>query len=242
MNSWRDTRRTLILACIFLLLTVPLVTQGAGAEKTWRIKYRDHCLFPCCWMWYVRDSELHTNQTDEKLRGFFTGCQTPRDFYDRIQQHVRDSFREIIYTDLDMNMRSLPVIVDTLLSNDTVFLFCHHQAFIFAAGVKAMFSTYDEQTNRYVLNAGCSDFSLEIWRSADLHEPILPYRSHVQIIIDEWNGTSVFELNNVTTDRIEADNWEDEFRPFNQFDDVPFPRCFPRFFSALKNSLLETKG
>jgi len=229
MNILGGKRKILLAGLLVCVIGLPCATPFCSAECVWRVQHQD--FFPWCWMYDVRDSELHENHTDEKLRLFFSGCTTPREFYDRIQAHVLDSYREIQYTDLAMNEQRLPVIVDTLTSNETVYLFCHHQALVFVAGVKAMFSTYDEQQKRYVLNDSYGEFSLEIWRSWDFHPPIFPYRSHVQLVIDTWNGTEQFTIENVTFERLETDNWEDEYRGFNKYND-----CFFYPFSPAKRN------
>ena len=227
-------QKKIIIVTIFMitLLLFSGITASATSEKVWKHRLREP--FFIYYMNFVRDSELQKNNTYDKLRTFFNGCDTPQEFYDRIQKYVNESLDVNDY-DLSMNEFRLPNIVDTIVDNNAT-LFCQQQTFLFAAGIKAMYSHYDNQTKRFVLNDGCGDFKIEIWRSFDLNPPILPFRSHVQIVIDKWNGTDTFLINEKTVDKIETDTWENEYREFNKRDDSLF---YP-FFPSKLNSVMYT--
>lgn len=153
------------------------------------------------------DDELLKNDTYDKLRAFFSCCDTPSEFYGRIQQYVCDA--EIAGPG-DISIIEMPVlsfIVNTIVDYNAT-LYCHQQALLLAVGIKAMFSHYNVEMGAFVLVDGCGDFKLEFWRSFDLRPPIRPYQSHLQLVIDEWNGAKIFEINNIGADKIEVDTWE----------------------------------
>jgi hypothetical protein len=135
-----------------------------------------------------------------------------------------------------MTEKRLSVIVDTIADNKST-LWCTQQTFLFIAGVKAMFSNYDEKLRRYILNDECGDFKLEIWRCWLHFPPKLPFRTHVQIVVDMWNGTDTFEITDKNADKIEIDNWENEYRAFDKTNDC----LIYSFFPAKINSVLYTK-
>jgi len=224
-----------VIAVILIIFGSAIIVRAANdsacLSKIWKNRLREP------WfnlMLFVSDKELNKNNTYEKLKTFFNGCDTPKEFYDRVQKYVNESLDVPDY-DLSMNEWRLPIIVDTIIDYNAT-LYCQQQSLLFLAGVKAMFSHYDENLGRYVLNDGCGDFKLQIWRSFDLHPPIFPYRSHVQIVVDKWNGTDRFEINGKTTHKIETDTWENEYRAFNKRNDCLF---YP-FFPAKLNSILFT--
>ncbi len=160
----------------------------------------------------ITDEEFNTKDTYQKLRKFFSGCKSPIDFYERIQETVKDAYKE---GNPDTSETSLSRIVEEIEDNKAN-LHCVQQSLLLCAGIKAMYSNYDEKENRYYLDENYQEFKLEIWRSFDLTPPILPYRSHAQVVIDVWNGTDYFEIDGKQVDKIEVDTWENEFRTFNK--------------------------
>jgi hypothetical protein len=228
-----EYKKTLMTVLVIIFLIFSGMAASASHSKIWKHRLKE---FWFNYSLYVDDEELQKNNTYEKLRNFFNGCDTPGEFYHRIQQYVNESLDVNDY-DLSMNEFRLPIIVDTITDNNAT-LYCQQQTFLFAAGIKAMYSHYDDQLGRCVLNDGCGDFKIEIWRSFDLNPPILPFRSHVQIVVDKWNGTDSFLINDKTVDKLETDTWENEYRAFNKRNDCLF---YP-FFPAKLNSILFTKN
>jgi len=219
-----------IIITIFLFFSV--TAAAASYSKIWKQRLKEpwinHMLF-------ISDKELNENNTYEKLRTFFNECTIPKEFYDRIQKYVGDYFKDG-ESDLPPNETSLSRIANEITDNNAT-LFCHQQAYLFIAGVIAMFSHYDEHLKRYVLNDECGDFKMELWRSFDVSAPpIYLYRSHIQVVINKWNGSEIFYINGKYSNRLEVDTWENEFRPFNKRNDCLF---FP-FFPAKLNSVIIT--
>jgi len=230
--------KSLKLVLIIVIVVTPLlfscVTTSVSSQKIWKDKRKELIFFN--YLRYICDNEMKKNNNYEKLQTFFNNCITPLDFYNRIQEYIDDAYKEID-PDIPSSQRHLTNIVNEIMDYNAT-LDCAHQSLLFIAGVKAVFSHYDDQLGKYVLNDDCGDFKIEIWRSFDLHPPTYPYRSHVQVVIDKWNGTDTFEIDNKTVNKIETDTWEDEFRTFNKRNDCLF---FP-FFPAKLNSILYTKS
>lgn len=207
------------------------------SKIVWKIKPKQiflHLTFPLCTINSIR--QMNLNYTYEKLRTFFSNCQTPEDFYFRMQNYIRDAGVE---AEPDFpNIFEIPSLSQTADSiiDYNASLYCLRQTILLAAGIKAMFSHFDSSVNDYVLDDNHSHFKLEIWRSFDLHKPILPYRTHYQLVIDMWDGKDYFNVNNKIVDKIEIDTWENEFREFNKRNDCLF---FP-FFPAKLDSLFIT--
>jgi hypothetical protein len=232
------TRKTIQLIFVVLMvciLTVPITS--ASSSKIWKDKLKE--IFNSWAVPANSDKEMLKNNTYEKLRTFFGGCDTPWQFYDRVNKCVLDSMKGVP-SDLPMLPAlfgpKLSDVVDCITDEDAS-LWCYHQVWLLAGGIKAMFSYYDETKSTYVLNDGCGDFKLEVYRSIDLHRPIFPWRSHVQMVVDMWNGTDTFVIDNKTVDKIEIDTWEGEYREFDKWNDCLF---YP-FFPAKLNSLFYTK-
>ena len=229
--------KILAIAIIIIIFGSTIVVRAdndsAYQSKIWKNRLREPW---SNYMLFVSDKELQKNNTYEKLKIFFNECITPEDFYDRIEKYVRDAYKKGVGDpDISSSQLHIEFIVNEIIDNNAT-LDCQHQSLLFAAGVKAMFSHYDEELGRYVLNDGCGDFKLEIWRSFDLTPPIFLTRSHVQVVIDKWNGTDIFKINNTLANKIEVDTWEDEYRVFNKRNDCLF---WP-FLPAKLNSILYT--
>ena len=225
-----------VLIFMILIGNVFIFTSGKAISSTPTIIWKESKkeIMPINWTTFISDSEIEKNNNYEKLRKFFNDCETPRQFYDRMQQYIKELSKTKDYS-LPINENKLNVIVDAVADNNAT-LYCHQQVILLAAGVKATFSHYDERAKKYVLNKGCGSFKLEIWRSFDLHFPLLPYRSHVQLVVDKWNGTDTFEIKKVNTDKLEIDTWENEYRAFNKRNDC----LFYIFFPAKLNSVIYT--
>jgi len=197
-------------------------------SKVWR-------QIPCdLWVYYgkfLKDKEIIRNNTYEKLNIFFKNCTTPKDFYDRIQECVADAS----LNGPDSEHQGEPIIsklIDTLADNNST-LWCHHQTILFGAGVKAVFSDCDEQNETLILKPGFGDFKLEIWRSVVPIPPIIPIRTHVQLVINKWNGTDFFCINNRTFNRLEVDNWQNQYRGFYRRNDDWFFGLVPAKINSL---------
>ncbi|RLF53350.1 MAG: hypothetical protein DRN24_01210 [Thermoplasmata archaeon] len=182
------------------------------------------------------DREMLYNNTYQKLRNFFINCTTPYEFYNRINMSILEK-NTINPWQHDCYGFDLSRIVDTVVNKKKPILWCHQQAILFAAGVKAVFSHYDEDKKQFVLNKNCGEFKIEIWRSLSLIRPVFPYRSHVQLIIDKWNGTDTFIINNKTVDKIEVDTSENE--PIREWHKTNECLIYP-FFPAKLNSIMFT--
>jgi len=180
--------------------------------------------------------EMLSENTYEKLRIFFSNCSTPSDFYIRINESIVD-LNETDTSQHDLYGWDLSEIVDMALNKEDPILWCHQQATLFAAGVKAMFSHYDEQIGRFVLNDDVGDFKLEMWRSFSLVPPIAPYRSHRTLVIDIWNGEDYFLIDEEFVDKIEVDTSADD--PIREWDKRNDCLLYP-FLGAKLNSFLYT--
>ena len=181
---------------------------------------------------FLNDRLLKKNNTYQKLRTFFSGCYVPLDFHNRIQKYVSKSldFKE---NDLNWIDFRLPLIVDKVQKNNGK-LSCHQQIYLFMAGVKAIFSQYNDNFRKYVIKKDIGDFKLEIWRKFDLTPPLLPYKSHIFLVIDIWNGEENFEINNETVEKIKIDTWYNEFKKFDKTDDyLKYPYFPPNINSIM---------
>lgn len=222
------TRIITVLILLSILFCSCASVTSISSKKVWRQMPIDLWAF---FGKYLRDEELIKNNTYEKLNIFFRNCTTPKDFYDRIQECVIDANLEDYYSEF----RGAPIIsgiIDTLDDNQST-LFCHHQTILFAAGVKAVFSDYDEQNETFTLKPGYGDFKLEIWRSIVPVYPKVPIRTHVQLVINKWNGTEFFCVNNRIYNRLEVDNWENQYRGFNRRNDDWFFGLVPAKINSL---------
>ena len=212
------------------------LTVDESIGKKWRVRYKE--LFPRQWAYFVRDSKLIQNHTDEKLRIFFDGCETPRDFYVRIEENVYDYYiGEHGYVEPDLSNREcdIDIIVDTVLKEKST-LYSFQQAMLLLAGVKAVFSTYDEEMEMFVTNPGVGDFKMEIWRSTCFIPPIKKFRSRAKLVIDTWNGTKTFEVFNESVDKLELDPFQNNYREFNKNNDF---LLYP-FLPSKLNSIIVT--
>ena len=217
-----------------ILILILFVLPSVNAENLNIWKSRSKEFWPN-YMLFLNDRTLRKDGIYDELRDFFSECKTPQDFYNRIQMYVNES-PDPRENDLRMNEFRLSKIVDSIKDRKAT-LWCQHQTFLFIAGIKAMFSHYDENLKRYVIDEECNDFKIEIWRGFDPTPPVYPWRSHIYLAIDVWNGTDTFEVDNKTVDKIEIDNWYNNFREFDKRNNCIF---YP-FFPAKLNSLLCTK-
>jgi len=234
MEKLKVIRLLTITGIIIIPLISSCFTNSVSSHKIWR-NQRKEIIF-LNYPKYICDGELKKDNNYEKLQKFFNNCSNPKDFYDKIQKNVYDAYKET-NTDIPNTQRKLTNIVNEITECNAT-LDCVDQSLLFVAGVKAMFSNYDKQLKQYIIKDGLGNFKIEIWRSFDLHPPIFFHRSHVQIIVDKWNGTDTFQINNKTLDKIETDTWEDEFREFDKRNDCLF---YP-FFAAKLNSIIYTKS
>ena len=161
-------------------------------------------------------NELKKDFSYDKLRTFFMGCSTPDQFYERIQQHVTDATNQNqadLTVKLDYFGAKLADVANTITDNDST-IWCHQQLWLMIAGIIATFSHYDDELQMFVLNKGCGDFKFEVWRTWDLDPPILPYRSHVYLVVDSWNGTDSFIIGTESFDKILMDTYWNEYVGF----------------------------
>ena len=224
----KKIRIFLIFLIIFLLFSNFNVT--ASILKIWKTETEELWIN---YFWYVNDRALHKNHTYEKLRTFFNGCNSPLDFYNRVQEYVKDAYKD---GDPDTNKRDLPSIVNEIIDKNAT-LDCWHQTLLLVGGIISVFSVYNEGVKRYTLNKSYGNFKLEIWRSFDIHPPIYPYRSHIQLVVDKWNGTNIFDTQVKIINKIEIDTWENEYRPFNKRNDC---LIYP-FLPSKLNSIIDTR-
>ena len=149
------------------------------------------------------DWQMHMFRTHEILRKFFEGCYTPKDFYDRVNECIEDAkfFPDIWIAYF------LPRLV-YLVEDGHARMWCTQQVMLLAAGVKAVFSHWDEKLQRYVLNEGIGDFRFEFWDSCD-ETMLIPIRSsHLQLVVDTWNGDTM----PMGYEKLEIDPWMNQFR------------------------------
>jgi len=160
---------------------------------------------------YANDDEEMDKKTFDSLRSFFKGCKDSKDFYDRMQLKVKDAGRNQSLPALSMNKIRLSEIVNVVLSGSHS-LWCHQQAILLAGGIKAIFSYYNESKGKCFLDDAFSAFDLCFYRSYDttFTQPWFPWRSHIQIVVWEWNGDA--------SRYIEIDTWEDEYE---KYDTIP---------------------
>ena len=204
-------------------------------KQDWKVKYRD--FLPLPWPYYIRDSCLIKKNTAEKLRTFFIGCETPRDFYERIQENINDYYideNSQKEADLSMREKRIDVIVDKVIQGNCT-LYSFQQSLFLIAGIKAMFSTYDESEKKFILNEGLGDFKIEIWRNKCNLPPVLPYRSRIKIVVDQWNGTETFEYGE-QVEKIEIDTYQNNYREFTKYNDFILNPLMP----AKLNSIIST--
>ncbi len=138
------------------------------------------------------------------FRGFFDGCTSPLDFYTRVNTSTEDAQ---IIPDFFICF-SLDKLVKRYAAGDTK-LWCTQQAMLLAAGIKATFSHWDPDLNRYVLNEDVGGFVIQFWESCD--EMIFPYFPlHSQIVIDKWNG----DESPLGYEELEIDTWSNYIGPW----------------------------
>ena len=142
------------------------------------------------------DNEMNESDTWYELRQFFNGCATISDFYNAIVRDIGKAMNE--EESMAGNSRDLSEIVDAAMQamgkrNPAKYkLLCHQHAILFAAGVKAVYSEWDETRQRYVMWS-TKDFKFIFWCGD--HGP-----RHVQLVIDVWkdddtpNGAEYFEV------------------------------------------------
>jgi len=142
------------------------------------------------------DDEMDESDTWDELRDFFSGCSTIDDFYDAIVDDIGQANNGI--QSMVGLSNDLSDIVDAALEAkgegdpDGHKLLCHQHAMLFAAGVKAMNSQWDESREKYVMWS-TSDFNFIFWVGED-------GANHVQLVIDQWKddgtpkGASYWEV------------------------------------------------
>jgi len=145
------------------------------------------------------------------LTKYFKGCgRNIKAYYNKVNSNIRDA-KATVPSDLDMNVCSLSKIVEVVKNKKNPSLWCHQQAIFLAAGIKAMFSKYDETNGTYIPDKNI-EITLGFYRSYDwLHWPILPYKSHVQLVVIKWPCN----INNLCADGknvYELDTWENQYR------------------------------
>ena len=160
------------------------------------------------------------------LRSFFRDCGLSRlDFFFRIHPKILDA-TSLRGHDLDMKIYDLSEIVKVVKNKERPRLWCHQQAIFLAAGIKASFSSYDENENVFIPHPDY-DFKISFFRSYDYsHFPILPYKSHVQIVLKSWP----------TEDEYNPYGWEE----MDTWDDV-YVRPGLGKDATEENSILSTK-
>jgi len=134
----------------------------------------------------------------------FENCNSYDDFFYRIKEYVTKA----TYWNGGSSAGSstnLSKIVNVAWSakesNSKCKLWCYQQAILFAVGVKAMNSQWDENSQRYVMWS-TSDFDFKFWVGDE--EP-----NHVQLVIYEWKGE-------VLDPPIEVDTyWENDSNAWN---------------------------
>jgi hypothetical protein len=184
---------------------------------------------------FLNDRLLKKDNTSQKLKTFFNGCISPLDFHNRIQKYISKS-SDSKKNELNWLDFRLPLIVDRV-KNYNAKLSCHQQIYLFMAGVKAIFSKYNENLSRFFITKEYGDFKLELWRKFDLTPPLLPYKSHIFLVIDIWNGEENFKINNEIVDKIKIDTWYNEFKEFDKTDEyLKYPNFKPNL-----NSVIYTK-
>lgn len=149
------------------------------------------------------DKELHMFKTCDILRDFFKDCISPMDFYRRVNGSIKDAkfFPDIWFSYF------LPKLV-YLIKDGHARLWCTQQTILIAAGVKAMFSHWDNSLGKYVLNRDVGGFRFEFWASCDETMPIPIRASHMQLVVDTWNG----DTTPMGYEKLEVDPWMNQFR------------------------------
>ena len=214
------------------------LTNNNQKIKIWDIQNKD--IFFENRIENIEDAELLKYNTYENLKVLFNGCETPRDFYQKIQEEINDYFFEDSgnkNTMISIKNENISDIVNVSIDSNTV-LCSYQQALLLAAGIKSIFSVYNEEENQFELKPNCGDFKIEIWRSKCYIPPIILFRSRLKIVVDVWNGTDLFELNGVQYDKIELDTYQNNYRGFNKFNDFLFCPISP----SKLNSVLITNN
>ena len=167
-------------------------------------------------LWAVDISALANNKDEmnksyDKLREIFENCRTLKSFYNRINEIIEDGTWTVDYRGYKLS-KIVDVVYQNKHNKRKTTLWCHQQAILFAAGVKAMFSHYDEKVGDYVLDEGHGDFKFEFWREFDTQPPVYPWRSHYFTVVEMWDGEQI-EKKKVDTWKNRYEKWDKNREP-----------------------------
>jgi len=143
------------------------------------------------------ESSMRQDNTYSLFCKFFSNCSSPLDFYERVNTFIGDAQ---IIPDIFFCF-SINKLAHRVYEGDTR-LWCTQQCMLVAAGVKAIFSHWDNDIQRYVLYNSSGDFRIEFWESCcDMIYPYFPL--HLQIVVDMWNGNNT----PLGYEKLEIDCW-----------------------------------
>ncbi|MCD6448868.1 MAG: hypothetical protein J7L58_07530 [Thermoplasmata archaeon] len=219
-------KKVLLVLAIVGMFVMPMMPVKVKADNTTLATHYWHDKKLIWWMWsvakYANDESLDIGLRAEInhktiyrwLNIYFDGCSSMRSFYNRVQELCGDAWKNGVNdppSELDMNKKSLYDIMKTIINDNDppTYLFCHQQAILFAAAVKARYSEWNGE--RYVLKSGYNDF-IFYFNVKFENNPL----GHIQLVIDKWNGQDWFYYKGKWYNKWEADTWENQYRPWNK--------------------------
>ena len=216
----------LTIAGMFVVSTTPIETK-ANSLTLFYHHWHDKKLYVGVWniakyandesYWRGMNAKIEGKTVYQILNNLFLGCNSMYSFYQRMQNLTIDAWEGGINSpasDLPIWCKGLKIITRTVWEkykqNKKASLFCHQQAILLAAAIKARFSVPYGST--YVLKPEYKDFIFyfAVGQNGQL-------TGHVQLIIDKWNGSDTPN----GADRWEIDTWEgwkdkDQYRAWNE--------------------------
>lgn len=220
--------KVLLVLAIVGMFIMPMMPVKVKADNTTLATHYWHDKKLYAGIWSVAkyandDAEMNkviSNQTTSmKVYNWlkdvlFKGCSSMRSFYQRMEElckDARDPDEGNPSPDLYRWQKKLSVIVQKVLekrdNQERASLFCHQQAILLAAAIKARFSVPYGST--YVLKSGYGDFTFYFNMGQDGYPS-----GHVQLVVDKWNGSDWFydRKNHTWFNKWEIDTWEDQYR------------------------------
>ena len=215
MKKTKGLKR-ILLGILIIILIIPslfvssleihqssLLKKNKNSYRIWVNEDKRFVLLKCVADIANNDMELHMFKTYWILQDFFKNCATPLDFYNRVNESIEDAefFPDVWFSFF------LPKLV-YLIKDGHARLWCTQQTILIAAGVKAVFSHWDNSLGKYVLNRDVGGFRFEFWASCD-ETMLIPIRaSHMQLVVDTWNG----DTTPMGYEKLEIDPWMNQFR------------------------------
>ncbi|MEA1904574.1 MAG: hypothetical protein U9M97_01665, partial [Candidatus Hadarchaeota archaeon] len=218
MQGWK----ILLAIAIVGMFVMPMMPATKADNITFSVPHRWYDQKLIWWIWSVAKYANDDNEMNKVISGktvyehlniLFDGCTTMRDFFDGVENlcgDAGDPDEGNKRSELPRWKRRLSEIVETIINDDDppTYLFCHQQAILLAAGIKARFSQPCGST--YVLKSGYGDFTFYFNMGQDGQ-----LTGHIQLVVDKWNGDDAPN----GADKWEMDTWEgppgDQYRAWD---------------------------